>query len=162
MRELIFRGDPAEEAERIFQIRELIRGRKGFMPMPTGQQGFVVEDLDLVLRWYGEKYGLDDKGRLRLIELRREGKDNGYLGGSKNHTLGWMDEAFWSYHGVDRYDGLFVVEHSDDNADEGTTFWVNKEELDVRGFLSWCQNPFSHIDPKDLNRQWSKAKSNRA
>lgn len=52
----------------IFQVhgfREWIRKN-----MPSGPQGFVVEDLDLVPRVYGPSYGTDEKGKFALMELK--------------------------------------------------------------------------------------------
>lgn len=141
MRTMEFRGDVASEAENILQLRDLIRGRKHRL-MPDGPAGFVAEDLDLVLRWFGPTSlypNLDATGRVRLVELKRRG---GRLETSKAMTFGMLHRRLC---GWDRYDGWYLVHHSDDNHDENTTYWVNGVAMSCNKFLDWVQEPFSPV-----------------
>lgn len=137
-----FRSDIHEEAERTYRMRELLRGN-GYQPMPSGSEGFVVQDLDLVLAWHGQRFGLDRPGRVRLTEMRRWGKR---LDGSKVWTFGLLDTMLRQSPWADaRYDGFYVVEHSDDRFDRSTRYRVEGAELDSDEFLSWVESPVSPI-----------------
>lgn len=147
MTELRFRGDITDEAERQFRLRELLRGRS-YRPMPTGSDGFVVEDLDLVLRWYGPSKvypDLDATGRVRLVEVKYRNAD---LGTSKTMTFGLIDRLM---RGGDMegmyYDGFYVVRFDDANFDGDTTFDVNGVTMTCDQFLSWGISPFSKVPP---------------
>jgi hypothetical protein len=125
--------------ESIYQLRELLRGRK-YRQMPSGPEGFVVEDLDLVLRWYGPTFGLDSIGRMRLCEVKRWGTR---LKTAQNYTWGMLAERL---EGWDRFDGLYVIETFDDDHDEDTTYRIDGIELSSSEFLNWCLTPVSQID----------------
>lgn len=139
MRAPRFRGDIQEEADRTFRMRELLRGR-GYRSMPSGPDGFIVEDLDLLLRWKGPRFNLDDAGRFRLIEVRRRGTN---LDWAKEWTFGLIHFCLRAF--KPRYDGFYVVQHDNDDFDRATTFWVNGQELTADEFLNWCLEPFSPI-----------------
>ena len=138
---------PTEEAT--FRLRELLRGNS-FRVMPSGREGFVVEDLDLVLRWYGPNFGLDEYGRLRLVEVKRWdfGFDNAQL-----WTFGPLaaELADW-----DRFDGLHLVQYSDSDHDADTRYRIGvgscRTELSADEFLDWCLQPYSEIPPVDVGK----------
>lgn len=132
-------------------LRELIRGNLQHHPMPSANDGFVVEDLDLVLRWQGERYGLDEHGRFRLCEVKQPGQD--LSNGQAWTFLQVLDPILWH---SDRYDGFFIVQVNKRRPVAGmkghpvlpadTKFVVIGQErrrMDVAEFLAWCDNPFS-------------------
>lgn len=139
MRSIEFRSDPVIEARRVWEFRELLRGRK-HEPMPAGTDGFVVEDLDLVLRWFGPHYGLDEWGRFRYVELKRAGYS---INPAQRRTFG-LSHCILSER-PDRYDGFYVVCHSDDDHNEATTYTVNGQPLTCGEFLGWVLTPYSTI-----------------
>lgn len=131
------RRQEAEEA--IFQLRELLRGNK-HRRMPFGRDGFVVEDLDLVLRWYGPNFGLDAEGRVRWIEMKY-GLHTG-LDPAKVRTFKPLVQCLQQ---LERFDGFFLVRSSDNVHDAETTYRINQQETSAEGFLDWCLTPVSHI-----------------
>ncbi len=120
------------------ELRELIRGRK-HQSMPGRGDGFVVEDLDLVIRWYGRKWGLDGKGRYRLCEVKHA---NGEFTRGQSNTFGLIAQDLQS---SKRFDGFYIIRHSDGAHDQDTTYEVNGARLTCDGFLDWVQNPHSDI-----------------
>lgn len=138
-----FRGDHAEHAKEIAAFRDLLRGKK-HVTMPQGPEGLVIEDLDLVLRWYGDRFKLDDIGRFRLIELKN---GNAPLGPSKKYTFGLIDNILAYAPAKHRYDGYYVVRASDKNHDEATTYEVSGVQLTSADFISWVLWPWSEIKP---------------
>lgn len=58
---LRWRGDP----ELRLPYREFIRQR-----LPGPSDGFIVEDIDLILRVFGMGYGTDTRGKFRLLEIK--------------------------------------------------------------------------------------------
>lgn len=132
-------------------LRELIRGNLSGHPMPTARDGLIVEDLDLILRWKGERYGLDDLGRFRLVEVKQPGADL---------TTG----QWWLFRHLmqpilassPRFDGFFIVrvnKRHTTTSSQGhpvlapdTRFVVVGKErhpMTVPDFLSWCDTPHS-------------------
>lgn len=100
--------------------REWIRAHK-----PTGTQGYVVEDLDLVLRVYGRNYLTDDKGRIALVELKF---GNSWIGYAQRKTFGELHRMLRAGDAENRYIGFFVIQYSDEDWDKAE-FAVNKTTL---------------------------------
>lgn len=128
-----------ETEEATFQLRELLRGNK-YRGMPSGLEGFVVEDLDLVLRWYGPNFGLDAEGRVRWIEMKH-GLFTG-LDPAKVRTFKPMVQTLQRY---ERFDGFFLVRSSDNAHDPSTSYKVNGSVMSADTFLDWCLTPVSEI-----------------
>ena len=103
--------------------------------LPSGREGFIAEDLDLVVRAYGPRYGLDALGRFRLIELKR---GNASLGTSKRMTFGLIDQGLRTGATAERYDGYYVVRTSE-AWDEAQVFNVNGIDLAHGQFRRWLQ-----------------------
>ena len=81
--------------------------------MPAGSEGYVVEDLDLVLRVYGPGWGTDSVGKFMLLELKF-GKAS--IGAAQRKTFGLMDSLIkTSPLAPGRYLGYFVVNYSDED-----------------------------------------------
>lgn len=137
------------------ELRELIRGNLDGHPMPSASDGFIVEDLDLVLRWKGPRYGLDSIGRFRLIEVKQPGY--GLTGGQEWTFLRCIAPILLQ---SARFDGFFLV-NVDKNYSVPSKHMLPvlhpDSEFSVRGadgrhvmnvdqFLRWCDCPFSPFD----------------
>lgn len=142
-----FRADIQDEARAVFELRELLRGHK-HRTMPEGRDGFVVEDLDLILRWYGPRFNQDSIGRFRLVELKRLGA--GILEEAQRRTFDLLDSVITN---SDRYDGFYVVEFDDDRHREDTRYYIGAHVLSSDEFLDWCLTPESPFPP------WGEPKS---
>lgn len=103
--------------------------------LPKGHEGFVAEDLDLVVRTYGARYGLDSLGRFRLIELKH---GNARLGVSKVKTFGPIDAGLKTGITASRYDGYYVV-RTNGGWDGAGMFNVNGVDLSHAQFVEWMQ-----------------------
>jgi len=100
---------------------------------PNGRDGFIAEDLDLVLRAFGPTYQTDGRGRIRLVEIKF---GNASLGPSKRMTFGLIDEGLRKGLGP-RYDGLYVVRTESRTWEESSSFNVNGTVLDRDEFVAW-------------------------
>jgi hypothetical protein len=104
--------------------------------LPEGSQGMVVEDLDLVIRHYGNSYRLDGKGRLMLVEQK--------------HPPAWIEYAQEKTFGLihqliragdpdkKRYLGYYVLQIAFNGEEPVFPVTVNrKHELDKAQMLDW-------------------------
>ncbi len=132
--------------EGLQRLRDLLRGHSPhIMPMPNGQQGFVVEDLDLVLRWYGKNFGLDNEGRLRLCEVKYGQTP---IAKAQKMTFKLLAAIIGKNH--PRFDGYFIIQTSDDLHNENTTYHIFRIDgvivkditLTARQFCKWCLTPY--------------------
>ena len=113
--------------------------------MPTGRDGFVVEDLDLIIRWYGPQFGLDSIGRLRLCEIKYHPMPRPLVV-AQQKTFGLLARMCEN---DERFDGLYVINLplSGPEVDWAAASWcINGQYwMDTEAFLSWCKVPVSHI-----------------
>lgn len=123
----------------VYPIRALIRGETHWT-MPTGRQGFVVEDEDLILRWWGPRFGLDDLGRFRFLEWKH---GTAGLDEAQSRTFGLISQELAD---SDRFDGYYLVQYDDPDHGPEATYWVNGWQLDSGGFRAWCLMPYSNIE----------------
>jgi hypothetical protein len=102
-------------------IRDHMRRR-----FPSGADGFVPEDIDLIIRRYGVRYHLDAEGVLRLLEMKWRPGFNGaaVLGLAQHRTFSLLDEMCSSSAIADRYEGFFVVTHENPNPFDGRV-WLD-------------------------------------
>lgn len=108
--------------------------------LPGASQGCVVEDLDMVQRVYGASYGLDDSGRVRLVELKY---GSAGLTGGQIRTFGLLDALLRLGDPTGkRYDGFYLVQTSGRWEDASTTFRVNRQPLDRADFKLWLDFQF--------------------
>lgn len=132
--------------------------------MPAGTDGFVIEDLDwaavapedahlLVIRKFGDRYGLDGTGEFMIAEFKHRPRDLGtYLDEAQRRTFGLIDEQCrygdeWRQRNAEptRYAGFYVVAY--DQAEPGpATRWcirrIGGDRGEVMGwdeFSSWLQ-----------------------
>jgi len=132
--------------------------------LPPGGQGMVIEDLDLVLRWFGSKYNLDGIGRLRLVEMKHITSG---IGRAQESTFGLID-LMCRTGNPERYDGFFVVQADMNAVDElelpsGRVVEVWSDDIEIRvcgqwaqtmtktEFMAWCDSPYSPIPPMPLD-----------
>lgn len=118
--------------------REFIRRH-----LPSGSNGFIAEDLDLVLRTYGSNFHQDADGCLMLVELKT---GIGTFGVSKRKTLGLFDDICRRSEMVARYRGFYVVYSPTNDWETETTFRVNGHTLDQNEFIGWMLG-IIHVDP---------------
>ena len=119
------------------EIRELYRGHRG-ADFPSGPRGFVVEDLDLILRWYGQHFGLDNIGRLRLVEVKYRPDLSVSIGRAQAMTFRMLD--LMVSHPT-RYDGFHIVAHDTPTIEEATRFSVCGSVKTLGEFRDWSLDP---------------------
>jgi hypothetical protein len=118
--------------------REFIRKH-----LPSGRQGFVVEDLDLILRHFGHNYQLDSQGRISLIEIK---VGIGTFGPSKAYTFGLLDQMCRSSTMADRYRGFYLIYTETDDWDNAPVMFVNGHHLAADEFKHWLNGDIE-IEP---------------
>jgi len=99
--------------------------------MPNGADGFVAEDLDLVVRHYGAGFELDSNGRFMLCEIKI---DRGIFNKAQQKTFSLI-------HGLlreadpfcERYIGFFRI-HTTVEWPDATHFTVNGNKLTPQQF----------------------------
>ena len=102
---------------------------------PAGNEGYVVEDIDILIRAYGPNFKTDSKGRFMLIELKYYPSVVGY---AQQKTFGLLDELLKAGDaalnlGAPRYLGYFVVQY--DNEDWNlSNFWINEKRVSRDAF----------------------------
>jgi len=95
----------------VLPFRDWLRNK-----MPNGSFGFVVEDLDLVIRWFGRNYGFDGRGAFMLIDLKFGNKG---LDIAQEKTFGLIDALLRAADpDYERYFGFYLIQYSDDDWDE--------------------------------------------
>ena len=107
-----------------FQIlphREWIRKQ-----LPPGRDGVVVEDLDLVLRVYGERFNTDATGKFMFVELKY---GSALPGIAQKKTFGLIDDLLKKAdpEGI-RYKGYWVLQYTNENWDV-SGFKLNNETI---------------------------------
>lgn len=112
----------------VLPFREYLRQH-----MPTAQEGYVVEDLDLALRVYQPNkptpfnFQTDAEGKLRLIELKY-GK--AWITPGQQRTFGLIDKLMrLGDPNKERYLGYFVVQYSAEDW-EHSMFKINGKPVD--------------------------------
>lgn len=124
----------------VLPYREWLRKNK-----PSGSQGCIVEDLDLVLRVYGINFHTDATGKLMLIELKF---GNAWIGTSKIKTFGLLD-SLCRIADPDRlrYLGYYVVQYDNEDWDTAN-FRINRTSVTHKEFV----NKFLDFDDEFLNK----------
>jgi len=118
----------------VLPFRDWIRAN-----LPAGNQGYVAEDLDLMLRVYGHEFNTDATGRFAECELK-----------FGNATLDYAQiRTFRLRHTImrkgdperERYQGFYLIQYTDSNWDKAL-FTVNGCPLNRSSFLR-----FMMLDP---------------
>lgn len=74
--------------------------------LPSAGEGMVISDLDVAIRRYGRKYGLDAEGDLRLLEKKEY---TGQLTSGQMRVYNWIDRAIASSKMLSRWRGWSVL-----------------------------------------------------
>lgn len=122
----------------IFQVlpfREWLRDN-----MPDGPSGFVVEDLDLVVRWFGQRFGFDSGGAFMLIDLKFGNAD---LGTAQLKTFGLIDQLLRKGDNPDyqRYMGFYLVQYSHEDWEQAN-FKINHISVTRTQFMNFWNRKF--------------------
>lgn len=118
--------------------REYIREK-----LPSGKCGFIADDLDLIIRYWGPEHQTDGEGRIRLVEFK---VGFGQFGYSQRLTLGLLDRMCKTSDYADRYEGFFLIYSESENWHDVDKISVNGWHLSHEEFNEWILNK-RHIDP---------------
>ena len=122
------------ELYQVLPFREWLRKN-----MPGGADGFIVEDLDLVIRWYGRHYGFDSHGAFILIDLKFGNTD---LSIAQKKTFSMMDKLLrLADPHYERYLGFYVLQYSNENWDVAN-FRINFQNVTHQQFMEFWQRRF--------------------
>lgn len=114
----------------VLPFREWLR-----MNMPTAHDGFVVEDLDLVIRWYGVN-GFGAEGAFMFLELKFWNYD---IGIAQKKTFGMIDRLLRiADPKKEKYKGFFVVQYSDENWNKAN-FRINGKPANLSEFTEFLK-----------------------
>lgn len=147
------------QGAKVFPIRDYLGTN-----MPSGGDGFVIEDLDwnvvvpeeaqlLVVRRYGKQYGLDSTGEFLIGEFKWRPDLGTWLDEAQKRTFGLIDEQCQLgdryrvevEHEARRYCGFYVVAYSDQQPCPTTRWRVRRltgdrwEEMGWAEFSNWLQ-----------------------
>lgn len=115
-----------------FQVlpwREYIREN-----IPSGIQGFVYEDLDLVARRFSKE---DPIGKFMFIEIKY--KDT-MLGVAQTRTFGLIDRLLRSADPErKRYVGYYLMQYPDPDPNKCDHIRVNEQQLTMEEFKKWLR-----------------------
>lgn len=86
--------------------------------LPSGPEGFIAEDLDLVVRVFGARHGTDAVGKFRLLELKH---GNSQPNHAQKRLYGLIDSLLRKADPKgERYVGYNVLNYSDDDWNKAT------------------------------------------
>lgn len=118
----------------VLPFREWLRNK-----MPNGYFGFVVEDLDLVIRWFGRNYGFDSRGAFMLIDLKYGNKG---LDVAQEKTFGLMDALLREADpDQERYLGFYLIQYTDDDWDRAQ-FKINFKSVTHQQFMDFWSHRY--------------------
>lgn len=114
--------------------------------MPKGPEGLTIEDVDLVFSNWGQNYQSDERGRIRLVELKVGAEQTN---SSQLYMLGLLNEMCQTSALSERYLGFFFVWTSTKNWLEEETFTVNGFDLTKDQFHRWVEMKL-YIEPHNF------------
>jgi hypothetical protein len=118
--------------------------------MPSGSEGFVTEDLDLVVRLFGAKYNTDATGKFMLIELKH---GNAQPAIAQQKTFGLIDSLLRKADpNKQRYLGYFILNYDNEDWNKAN-FRVNGKPYTLRQLTRFLQD--QRVDERDehMNRR---------
>lgn len=146
------------QGARVYPIRDFLGSN-----MPSGRDGFVIEELDwnmvapedaqlLIVRKFGERYGLDGAGEFLIAEFKHRPDLMTHLDEAQKRTFGLIDEQCRlgdemrvQQRKPRRYGGFYVVAY-DEQQPCATTRWrvrrIGSERTEVMSweeFSCWLQ-----------------------
>jgi len=112
--------------------------------LPTGGEGMVLEDLDLVVRRYGSLANGDPLGKISLVEIKTGGS---VLGRSKAMTFGVMDAILRKGDpDGEHYEGYYMLRWNP------PFYTINDDvELDEEGLRSFFLGEDGDWEPMDFS-----------
>jgi len=110
---------------------------------PSGKEGYVVEDLDLVLRIFGANFHTDATGKFILIELKFK---NAWIGPAQKRTFSLINSLLRQGDPErKRYLGYYVVQYDNEDWDKAS-FRINRVKVTCEEF-----DKFSNLDSDFLS-----------
>lgn len=100
--------------------------------MPSGRDGLVIVDLDLVTRHHGALFSTDRAGILTCMEFKHDGYDMTW---GQKWTFGPIDAALRTQM-ADRYRGFYLVQYEDEPFEVTS---INYRPSDNDEFLKWMR-----------------------
>lgn len=88
-------------------VRDLMRNE-----FPTGGQGMVIEDLDMIMRVYGHEFGTDQKGRFAMLEFKLGMRE---MDDAQRNSFSLIDESVRTGCNADRYEGFWLINFTTDD-----------------------------------------------
>lgn len=114
--------------------------------LPNGSAGVVVEDLDLVIRLYGEQHGTDGIGKFFLVELKFGNAKPGY---AQERTFGLIHDLLRAADPrKERYLGYHLVNYDHKDWDRAS-FKLNGAPISREGLKSFLLT--GKVPGKELN-----------
>lgn len=122
MRKPVFRNP---DVLPLLGFREYIRNN-----FPSGPDGLVAEDIDLIIRWYGPNFGLDNNGQFILCELKNGLHEK--VGLAQQMTFGLIHRLLKHADPNGRYyKGFYVINYTDEDW-ERASFKVNGQDMTLK------------------------------
>lgn len=132
--------------------------------LPSARDGMVISDLDVAIRRYGQRYGLDAEGDLRLLEKKEY---IGQLTQGQKRVYGWLDQAIASSKMLSRWRGWNVlrvaykdephvcetcnqpIETPDQAYDRFSraSLYLDGKEITHEDFRKWLEEPYFADEP---------------
>lgn len=135
----------------------LIDDRRQFIRenMPSGKEGFVAEDLDLVIKYFGSNFSTDRDGFIKIIELK---VGIGIFGTAQKETMGLLDKMCRTSEYSERYLGFFLVYSPSCEWEKEEFITVNGFDLSQNEFKQWLlkQKHIEPIEPRYIPKEVSK------
>ena len=140
MRQQEYRGKgKTDKSEDITPFREALRHSH----LPGSLSGLVIEDRDIVLRFYGSLFGLTNEGRFRYVEVKYTSNRSGRYGEKRDGMNGGQRNTFILEHQNHilgdpsgcRYDGFYMLLHNfgtDDKSERhhpDTRYWLHHIDM---------------------------------
>lgn len=148
------------QGAKVFPIRDFLGAN-----MPSGNDGFVIEDLDwnvvapedaqlLVVRRFGPNYGLDATGEFLIGEFKHRPDLGTWLDEAQRRTFGLIDEQclLGDRYRVEhdqprRYCGFYVVAYNEPQPGPSTSWCIRRlgtggrrwDPMDWGEFSNWLQ-----------------------
>jgi hypothetical protein len=138
------------QGAKIYPIRDFLGSN-----MPSGRDGFVIEELDwnmvvpedaqlLVVRRFGEGYGLDGTGQFLIAEFKHRPDLSTYLDEAQRRTFGLIDdqcrlgdERRAQLRHMKRYGGFYVVAYDEPQPGLSTKWCVRRVGGERTEVMAW-------------------------
>lgn len=103
--------------------------------MPKPKEGYVAEDIDLAINLYGENYGLDERGRYWLMELKY---GDSWLKKGQKYLFSTIDQDLRE---SKRYGGFYVINYYSTDFESSPYFKINGRKVDSEGMKEFLNCP---------------------